>query len=100
PRHYTIPCEKKVIATVPSRGLIDFDVGVVGRGSLATVTYLCGRRATSSRASTAAGFLPNDTDKDNARGTVAHLAQLEGCHWLDMQHALCVRQQSESFRSG
>ncbi|MFM7981181.1 MAG: hypothetical protein ACKPKO_17875, partial [Candidatus Fonsibacter sp.] len=68
---------KHVIATMLSQGFIDFDVTVVGPGSLATVTYLCGKSATSSRARAAAGLLPNDTDKDLVRGTVAHLAQLE-----------------------
>ena len=59
-----------------AHGFKDFDDGVVGHGSIATVTYLCGGSATLLRATTAAGLLPNDTDNNNVRGTVDHLAQV------------------------
>ena len=68
-------------------GLLSYDVGIVGPGSLATVTYyLCGGSGTLK----SPGLLPTCTDTNHARGTIAHLVQLEGCHWLDMQHALCA----------
>ena len=82
-----------VIATMLSHGFLSYDVGIVGPGSLATVTYLCGGSGTLK----SPGLLPTCTDKNNARGTIAHLAQLEGCHWLDMQHALCLWRSSRCY---
>jgi len=84
---------KNIIATMLSHGLLEYDVGIVGPGSLATVCYLRG----GSCALQSSGLLPNATDTNNARGTIAHLAQLEGCDWLDMQHALCLWRSSDSF---
>ena len=53
---------KKVIATMLSHGLLNYDVCVVGPGSLATATYLCGGNGTLQ----SSGSLPNDTDMRNA----------------------------------
>ena len=71
-----------------SHGLLKFGVGCVGRGSIATVAYLCGGKGTLRDAH--GGLLPNCRDRNNARGSVVHVVELEGCHWLDMQQALCL----------
>ena len=56
---------------------------------LASVTYLRGS-GRGARGGGRGGLMPNASDRHNARGSIAHLAELEGCNWLDMQHALCL----------
>ena len=51
--------QKHVIATMLSHGFRSYDVGIVGPGSLATVTYLCGGSGTLK----SQGLLPTCADK-------------------------------------
>jgi hypothetical protein len=83
-----------VINTLLSHGLLEFDVGIVGPGALATVFFLRGGRGALPRCH---GLWPNQEDECKVRDAIAHLAALEGCHWLDMQHALCLWRSTDSF---
>lgn len=86
---------KNVMATMVAHGLLEFDIGIVGPGALATVVFLRGGPGTLQ----SPGLWPDDNDTGNVRGAIAHLARLEGCHWLDMQHALCLWRSSGSFHA-
>jgi hypothetical protein len=85
---------KNVINTLLSHGLLEFDVGIVGPGALTTVIFLRGGTVALSRCY---GLWPNQEDDYKVRDAIAHLAALEGCHWLDMQHALCLWRSTDSF---
>lgn len=79
---------KNVINTLFSHGFLEFDVGIVGPGALATLAWLQG----GSGILKSQGLLPasHGPQADIARQGVARLAEMESCHWLDMQHALCL----------
>jgi len=85
---------KNVINTLLSHGLLEFDVGIVGPGSFATVVFLRGGADVLPRCY---GLWPSQEDAYKVRDAITHLAALEGCHWLDMQHALCLWRSTDSF---
>jgi hypothetical protein len=81
---------KNVLDTLVLHGMVDFDLGVVGPGSIASISYLRGGSNSMNRA----GYWPSDPAGENDRQTVAMLASTEGCHWMDMQSALCFWRRS------
>ena len=83
-----------VLNTLLSHGLLEFDVGIVSPGALAAVFYLRGGEGTQPRCY---GLWPRQADKYTVRDAIAHLAALEGCHWLDVHHALRLWRSTDSF---
>ena len=79
---------KNVINTLFSHGFLEFDLGVVGPGALATLAWLRGGEGTLQ----SQGIWPTVDTRAAviARQGVAQLATMESFHWLDMQHALCL----------
>jgi hypothetical protein len=79
---------KNIINTLFSHGFVEFDLGIVGPGALATLDWLWGGEG----ALPSQGFWPTAQAQAAviARQGVAQLAEMESCHWLDMQHALCL----------
>jgi len=79
---------KNIINTLFWHGFLVFDRGVVGPGALTTLTWLRGGSDTLQ----SQGLWPmaRTTQADSAQQDVAQLAMMESCHWLDMQHALCL----------
>jgi hypothetical protein len=87
---------KNVINTLLTHDLLEFDAGIVGPGALASLSWLRG----GSQAVRARGCWPmaSGADAVAARDAIARLAHLESCHWLDIQHALCLWRASAPFR--
>jgi len=85
---------KNVVNTLFAHGFLEFDLGVVGPGALGTLAWLKGGRGTLQ----SLGFWPTSQAAEAviARQGVARLAEMESCHWLDMQHALCLWRSSET----
>ena len=85
---------KNVINTLFAHGFLEFDLGVVGPGALGTLAWLKGSRGTLP----SPGFWPTSHVPAAviARQGVARLAEMESCHWLDMQHALRLWRSSET----
>lgn len=79
---------KNIINTLFWHGFLEFDRGVVGPGAMTTLTWLRGGSDTLQ----SQGLWPmaRTIQADTAQQDVAHLAKMESCHWLDMQHALCL----------
>ena len=79
---------KHIINTLLSHGVVEFDLGIVGPGALATLAWLQGGDDTLP----STGLWPNARAPAAliAREGVARLAEMESCHWLGMQHALCL----------
>ena len=77
---------KNVINTLSAHGFLEFDLGVVGPGVLATLAWLRGGEGTlPSLGSRPTAQAPAAAI---ARQGVVRLAEMESCHWLDTQHAL------------
>ena len=89
PRRRALLGEKNIINTLLSHGIVEFDLGIVGPGALATLAWLRGGDSTLQ----SQGLWPTAQAPAAviARQGVARLAEMESCHWLDMQHALCLR---------
>jgi hypothetical protein len=85
---------KNVINTLLAHGLLEFDVGIVCPTALATVSFLRGDKGALP---SCCGLWPIQADDYKVRDAIAHLAALEGCHWLDMQHALCLWRSTDAF---
>jgi hypothetical protein len=79
---------KHIINSLFWHGVLEFDLGIVGPGALATLAWLQGGDNTLP----STGLWPNARVPAAliAREGVARLAEMESCHWLDMQHALCL----------
>ena len=79
---------KNIINTLLSHGIVEFDLGIVGPGALATLAWLRGGDSTLP----SQGLWPTTQAPAAviARQGVARLAEMESRHWLDMQHALCL----------
>ena len=80
--------KKNIINTLFWHGVLEFDLGIVGPGALATLAWLQGGDNTLP----STGLWPKARAPAAviAREGVARLAEMESCHWLDMQHALCL----------
>ena len=87
---------KNVINTLLSHDLLVFDQGIVGPGALASLSWLRG----GTGAVRSQGLWPMATGADAvaARDAISHLANLESCHWLDIQHALCLWRSFAPFK--
>jgi hypothetical protein len=85
---------KNVINTLLSHGLLEFDTGIVGPGAFTSLVFLRGGPYVLPRCR---GLWPSQEDDYKVRDAIAQLAVLEGCHWLDMQHALCLWRSTGSF---
>lgn len=85
---------KNVINTLLSHGLLEFDTGIVGPGAFTSLVFLRGGPYVLPRCR---GLWPSQEDDYKVRDAIAQLAVLEGCHWLDMQHALCLWRSTDSF---
>ena len=85
---------KNAINTLFAHGFLEFDLGVAGPGALATLAWLQGGRGTLP----SLGFWPTSQAPAAviARQGVARLAEMESCHWLDMQQAVCLWRSSET----
>ena len=83
---------KNIINALFWHGVLAFDQGIVGPGALATLAWLQG----GDDALPSTGLWPNARVPAAliAREGVARLAEMESCHWLDMQHALCLWRRS------
>ena len=89
---------KNVINTLLTHDLLEFDEGIVGPGALASLSWLRG----GSCAVRAQGLWPmaSGADAVAARDAITRLADFESCHWVDIQHALCLWRASAPFRQG
>lgn len=77
---------KNVLDTLLLEHVVVFDKGVVGPGALASARYLCGGNLSLS----APGVWPAEPSGEQVRDVIGTLAKVEGCHWIDMQSALCL----------
>ena len=93
PRRRALRGEERHQHAVRAR-LPEFDLGIVGPGALATLAWLRGGEGTLP----SLGFWQTAQAPAAviARQGVARLAEMESCHWLDMQHALCLWRSSET----
>ena len=85
---------KNAINTLFAHGFLEFDLGVVGPGALATLAWLRGGEGTLP----SLGFWQTAQAPVAAiaRQGMARLSEMEPCHWLGTQHALCLWRSSDA----
>jgi hypothetical protein len=74
-----------VLNTLLARGLLVFDVGIVGPGALAAVFYLRGGEGTQPRCYS---LWPRQDHDYKVRDAIAHLAALNYSQTWNVNHAL------------